>query len=117
MAWLDAANTSVKRLDARRADYRRSLARATTPSDQAATARRLASSFAAGQALVKDAPASVTGAAALGDAMGRAESAYKRLATSAHNGNRSAYRRAADSVRKAEADVAAALKSLGNPPA
>ena len=117
VAWLDSANTSVKRLDARRADYRRSLARATTPSDQAAAARRLASSFAAGQALVKDAPASVTGAAALGDAMSRAESAYTRLATSAHNGNRSAYRRAADSVRKAEADVATTLKSLGNPPA
>ena len=65
VAWLDSANTSVKRLDARRAAYRQSLARATTPSDQAAAARRLASSFAAGQALVKDAPASVTGAAAL----------------------------------------------------
>ena len=41
---------------------------------------------------------------------------YTRLATAAHNGNRSAYRRAADSVRRAESDVAADLEALGEPP-
>ncbi len=117
VAWLDSANTSVKRLDTRRAAYRRSLARATTPSDQAAAARRLASSFAAGQSVVKDAPASVTGATALGDAVRTAEAAYTRLGTAARNGNRSAYRRAGDSVRQAERDVDTALKQLGEPPA
>jgi hypothetical protein len=59
----------------------------------------------------------VTGAAALGDALKRAESAYTRLGTAARNGNRSAYRRAAGSVREAEAAVASALKQLGQPPA
>jgi hypothetical protein len=57
----------------------------------------------------------VSGATAVGDAMDHADAAYTRLATAAHNGNRSAYHRAADSVRKAEADVAAALKQLGEP--
>ena len=66
---------------------------------------------------MKSAPAHVTGAATLGDALRRAESAYTRLGTAARNGNRSAYRRAAGSVREAEAAVASALKQLGQPPA
>ena len=54
-------------------------------------------------------------AAALATALRRAEGAYGRLARSARNGNRSAYRRAVDSVRSAEGDVDRALARLGEP--
>jgi hypothetical protein len=54
-------------------------------------------------------------AASLATALRRAEGAYERLARSARNGNRAAYRRAVDSVRSAERDVDEALGRLGDP--
>ena len=115
VAWLGSANDAVEGLNSRRSADRRRLASADTPGDQAARARRLARSYAIARRALGDPPASVPRAAALATALGRAEGAYGRLARSTANSNRSAYRRAVDSVRSAEGDVDRALERLGDP--
>jgi serine/threonine protein kinase len=115
VAWLASANDAVEALNSRRAADRRRLAAARTPGDQAARARRLARSYALTRRSLGDPPASVPRAAALAGALRRAEASYGRLARSASNENRSAYRRAVDSVRSAEGSVDRALVRLGEP--
>ena len=115
VAWLGSANDAVEGLNSRRSADRRRLAGADTPGDQAARARRLARSYAIARRALGDPPASVPRAAALATALSRAEGAYGRLARSTANSNRSAYRRAVDSVRSAEGDVDRALERLGDP--
>ncbi len=115
VAWLGSANDAVESLNSRRSADRRRLAAARTPGDQAARARRLAGSYALARRNLGDPPASVPRAAALATAMRRAKGAYERLARSAANANRTAYRRAVDSVRSAEGAVDRALVRLGEP--
>ena len=115
VAWLGSANDAVETLNSRRSADRRRLAAARTPGDQAARARRLASSYALARRSLGDPPASVPRAAAVAATFSRAEGAYGRLARSASNENRSAYRRAVDSVRSAEGSVDRALARLGEP--
>jgi serine/threonine-protein kinase len=114
--WLASANQSVETLRSRRASDRRRLADARLPAGQADRARAISRSYARARAALADAPDSVAAAAAVRSALRRAERAYTRLARSAGNENRSAYRRSVDSVRASEADLSRALARLGEPP-
>jgi serine/threonine-protein kinase len=115
VAWLGSANDAVETLNSRRSADRRRLAAARSPGDQAARARRLARSYALARRSLGNPPASVPRAASVAAALGRAEGAYGRLARSAANENRTAYRRAVDSVRSAEGSLDRALARLGDP--
>jgi hypothetical protein len=115
VAWLGSANEAVATLRSRRASDRRRLAEARLPGGQADRARAISRSYARARAALADAPGSVTGAAAVRSALLRAERAYTRLARSASNENRSAYRRSVTSVRASEADLSRALARLGEP--
>ncbi|MBN1528150.1 MAG: serine/threonine protein kinase [Thermoleophilaceae bacterium] len=115
IAWLGTANDAIASLRSRRASDRQRLAAARLPGGQADRARAISRSYARARAALGDAPASVAGAAAVSAALLRAERAYDRLAQSAGNENRSAYRRAVASVRASEGDLTRALAKLGQP--
>jgi hypothetical protein len=106
------APAAIAALDTARVRERAALRRGRTPAAQSASARSVASAFGTASAAIADvAPAGGPGAA-LRTRLGATRAAYERLAAAARRRDRAGWARAGAAVRRAEAALAAELRSL-----
>jgi hypothetical protein len=111
-----ALRAATRRLDRERRDGRRALARARTGAGQAKAARSVAAAYAtaAGQLRELDvSPMLADAKAGTLSALDSAHDAYRKLATSAAAGDKTAYDAAGRAVRHAERRVERGLSSFG----
>ncbi len=107
---VSAIRESVERLGARRIALRRRLSEARRPAGQAAAAGALADAYGRAHKALAKPTAAVPEAATIRAALGATETAYRRLARTARERDRAAWRSAVRETRRREGQLERALR-------
>jgi Protein kinase domain len=107
---VSAVRESVGQLGERRAALRRRLGEARRPAGQAAAAAALADAYGRTHVALAQPAAAVPAARPIRAALGETETAYRRLAATARERDRAAWRRAVRETRRREAQLERALR-------